>query len=1082
MISKRIETKWLVLLTLLLAALVCLTFAACSNSCQHVPGNAVEEDRIDPKCDKVGSYNVVVRCTDCNKVLSSEPHTVAALGHDIVSHDGKASTCQEKGWNEYETCTRCNYSTYKELPLGGHESVEPIRKFEVQPQCEAEGHYYLVVECKYCDKELSAEFVTTEALGHDIVSHATKEQTCTEDGWDAYETCTRCHYSTQNIIPATGHDFSAPLVCEISVDPTCETPGYAELYRRCSKCNEVLEHHHEDYPLTGHNNGEPIEENRIDATCTATGHFDTVVYCKVCKKELSRDTIIIPITHNPAVMAKENVVQPVYGYRNTGTAGGYDEVVRCADCNTVLSSNHVTTQITPQQYYSQYDYLELSSTVNAPTNLVENSDGTHTLTAKTNNGTTVRLLIDGTIGELDGGWGCFDTSTKVYFLDALPGMNFIEYKLASKTTEFVLKGYCSLQQKSSVESVDELFENGGFLIGGNLIDYYVEADMYPDYLCMNGTGTSWQLLSLKIYYCNVMTEVVDIQINTNLYVSNMSNSYLPGDWYDGKIEKGASESFNYGYPLNILLDNPKRLAGPNKYYSSIIEFGDNVKFGNIIDASGTVVDKTNRFLQAGDKIEVTIGNCTRNLDLCTQMYTGKTLYETSTVNYIKSVGIQNVLVVPITFEDQKDRIDDTWMSLLKKALGNVADADGNVTQYSLNNGELSLSEYLSTSSYGKFTAKFYITEPYVVAGSGKDYFYDTVPDWIYSSIEASLHNQNFDNSAFDQNSDGYYDIVLLVNTLRMSDGTGSSYGQGAMSGAYEYSLSMTSAYAGTHEQPTINTCFNVSGLLLFGEKDELSEENVTTHTFIHEFGHTFGILDYYINGQQQNTIGKFDMEADSTGDWNSYTKYILGWVDPFVVDGTQDSVEFKIRSYATYGDVILIRALGYAGTGTPFDEYILIDLFAHDGLYEKDSAKYGLSEAVGVRIYHVNSIYDLTDIKGTDGQSNYFASAHLSADYSSKYSSQGKYLLEMIQKGNVNTFMKDFDVNTCTREDILGTIVDADDLFYAGDSFSVDTYDNFFYNGKMDNGMDFGYTITVKEIVENGAESTATIVISKKSA
>ena len=35
-------------------------------------------------------------------------------GHDRVSHDAKAPTCTEIGWDAYDTCSRCEYSTYVE--------------------------------------------------------------------------------------------------------------------------------------------------------------------------------------------------------------------------------------------------------------------------------------------------------------------------------------------------------------------------------------------------------------------------------------------------------------------------------------------------------------------------------------------------------------------------------------------------------------------------------------------------------------------------------------------------------------------------------------------------------------------------------------------------------------------------------------------------------------------------------------------------------------------------------------------------------------------------------------------------------
>lgn len=308
------------------------------------------------------------------------------------------------------------------------------------------------------------------------------------------------------------------------------------------------------------------------------------------------------------------------------------------------------------------------------------------------------------------------------------------------------------------------------------------------------------------------------------------------------------------------------------------------------------------------------------------------------------------------------------------------------------------------------------------------------------------------------------------------DGGYDGYSQAGMSGAYEGAFYTDYEKAGTHEYPTVNTFINLSGLMLCRGSKVFAEEYAETYAFIHEFGHVLGLQDYYANGEQINTLGHFDMEADNKGDWNSYTKYLLGWIEPTIVDGKEDELEITISAYSTHGNAIVIHALDYDAKGTPFDEYIIIDLFAHDGLYAKDAGEFGLSDAVGVRIYHVNSVYD---VNGVDPEKSNLITPHHNVSSDSTYASQGKYLIELVQKGNTNTFMNSKgDLN---YEEIRKRLyVDADDLFYAGDTFSVDAYDQFFHNGKMDNGMDFGYTITIKEIVGNGADSTATIVISKK--
>ena len=80
--------------------------------------------------------------------------------HDLVQHAAKAPTCTEIGWNAYETCSRCNYTTYAELPAQ-----------------------------------------------HKFVYHKAKPATCKEIGWGAYKTCSRCDYTDYQEIPTLDHDL-----------------------------------------------------------------------------------------------------------------------------------------------------------------------------------------------------------------------------------------------------------------------------------------------------------------------------------------------------------------------------------------------------------------------------------------------------------------------------------------------------------------------------------------------------------------------------------------------------------------------------------------------------------------------------------------------------------------------------------------------------------------------------------------------------------------------------------------------------------------------------------------------------------
>ena len=151
--------------------------------------------------------------------------------HDLVHHDAKAPTCTEIGWNEYDTCSRCDYTTKVELPALKHKLVHHDAK---APTCTENGweEYDTCSRCDYTTK------VKLPALKHNLVHHDAKAPTCTEIGWNEYDACQRegCDYTTKVEIPAAGHDYTEKVV-----KPTCGKGGYT--LHTCKKCNDSYKDH-----------------------------------------------------------------------------------------------------------------------------------------------------------------------------------------------------------------------------------------------------------------------------------------------------------------------------------------------------------------------------------------------------------------------------------------------------------------------------------------------------------------------------------------------------------------------------------------------------------------------------------------------------------------------------------------------------------------------------------------------------------------------------------------------------------------------------------------------------------------------
>ena len=127
---------------------------------------------------------------------------VEPLGHDLVPHEAKAPSCTEIGWDAYDTCSRCGYTTYKELPALDHDIIPHEAK---DPSCTEIG-WDEYDTCSRCDYTTYKEL---PALDHDIIHHEANAPSCTEIGWDAYDTCSRCDYTTYKELPITAHEYKA---------------------------------------------------------------------------------------------------------------------------------------------------------------------------------------------------------------------------------------------------------------------------------------------------------------------------------------------------------------------------------------------------------------------------------------------------------------------------------------------------------------------------------------------------------------------------------------------------------------------------------------------------------------------------------------------------------------------------------------------------------------------------------------------------------------------------------------------------------------------------------------------------------
>ena len=227
----------------------------------------VHHDAKAPSCTEIG-WNAYEACSRCNYTTTYQE--LPALNHDLEQHAAKAPTCTEIGWDAYETCSRCDYTTRKELPALNHALEQHAAK---APTCTEPG-WDAYETCSRCDYTTRKEL---PALNHDLEQHAAKAPTCTEIGWDAYEACSRfgCNYTTRKELPALNHDLKQYA----AKAPTCTEIGW-NAYETCSRCDHTT---YTELPALNHD----YQAVTVAPTCEADGY--TVFTCSRCKDSYTAD-------------------------------------------------------------------------------------------------------------------------------------------------------------------------------------------------------------------------------------------------------------------------------------------------------------------------------------------------------------------------------------------------------------------------------------------------------------------------------------------------------------------------------------------------------------------------------------------------------------------------------------------------------------------------------------------------------------------------------------------------------------------------------------------------------------------------
>ena len=323
----------------------------------------------------------------------------------------------------------------------------------------------------------------------------------------------------------------------------------------------------------------------------------------------------------------------------------------------------------------------------------------------------------------------------------------------------------------------------------------------------------------------------------------------------------------------------------------------------------------------------------------------------------------NCMIIPVHFTDGYG-FDDFFVSQVEKMMNGTESYS--VRQYYLN------------ASYGKIDLQYEMMPVYDVGmsswdmeakwNSGGDYYWYSEHYWqIYNGTRQKYEG---DLSRFDTDNDGYADLVIMVfddPSVSGEDRCGTLYGGKVTSMKYN-----RCAYNADHNYPSCNHFVCVEKYHMMpddGVGEDWRWEDDTLYRYnvlIHEIGHMFGIGDLYssasVGDYWPHTALGFDMHDTESGDLNPWTKMSFGWLDPYVVTPDMEEVTLRLRCSALYPDCILIPT-SKGWNGTPFDEFILVDVLAKAGnnvwLWDDNMVNYAESREDegrygGVRILHVD--------------------------------------------------------------------------------------------------------------------------------
>lgn len=222
-------------------------------------------------CGEPGSYVVSYYGGDGLTVLKTEEYPIPA--HHVEKYEEPIFKTQK----DLDSCTVKKDDKTGRYTVTNNTCNRVITYTQIV-KCTA-------ANCKLKDKVVSKTTVDVQPTGDHVITTETRDAVkaimanTNKDGYMTVGAYTALEeYVKKN-----------PKLVKLASTATCEKEGVATITYICQVCGK-------DTKVTdsakvvalGHIEGKPVEDNRVEPTCTTLGSYDAVVYCTRCNKELKR--------------------------------------------------------------------------------------------------------------------------------------------------------------------------------------------------------------------------------------------------------------------------------------------------------------------------------------------------------------------------------------------------------------------------------------------------------------------------------------------------------------------------------------------------------------------------------------------------------------------------------------------------------------------------------------------------------------------------------------------------------------------------------------------------------------------------